>query len=99
MLIGLEACSGAHDWARRCREHGPAVRLRPPQFVKPSVKAHKNDRRDAEAMAEAVTRPTRRFVPIKSVAQHDIQARHRVRTRLLKARTALMNETRGLLHD
>ena len=96
-VIGMEACGGAHDWARRFREHGHEVHLMPPQFVKPYVKANKNDMRDAEAMAEAVTRPTMRFVPIKSVAQQDIQALHRVRTRLLKARTALIHEARGLL--
>ncbi len=98
-MIGMEACGGAHDWARRFREHGHEVHLMPPQFVKPSVKANKNDMRDAEAIAEAVTRPTMRFVPIKSVAQQDVQALHRVRTRRMKAPTALINETRGLLHD
>lgn len=97
-VIGMEACGRAHSWARRFREHGHEVHLMPPQFVKPYVKANKNDRRDAEAIAEAVTRPTRRFVPIKSVAQQAIQALHRVRTRLMTARTALIHETRGLLH-
>jgi transposase len=98
-VIGMEACGGAHYWARRFREHGHEVRLMPPQFVKPYVNANKNDMRDAEAMAEAVTRPTMRFVPIKSVEQQDVHALHRVRARLMKARTALMNETRGLLHE
>src|SRR5947209_7130834 len=97
-LIGMEACGGAHDWARRFREHGHEVRLMAPQFVTPYRKAHKNDMRDAEAIAEAMTRPTMRFVPVKSVAQHDLQALHRVRERLMQARTALINETRGLLH-
>src|SRR5918999_5195751 len=98
-LIGMEACGGVHDWARRFREHGHEVKLMAPQFVKPYVKANKNDRRDAEAIAEAVTRPTMRFVAVKSVAPQDLQALHRVRERLMKARTALINETRGLLHE
>src|SRR5438552_12045191 len=98
VLIGMEACGGAHYWARRFREHGHEVRLMAPQFVTPYRKAHKNDLRDAEAIAEAMTRPTRRFVPVKSVAQQALQALHRVRERLMKARTALINETRGLLH-
>lgn len=98
-VIGMDACGAAHDWARRFREHGQEVHLMPPQFVTPYGNATKHDRRDAEAMAEAVTRPTRRVVPIKSVAQPAIQARHRVRTRLMNARTALMNETRGRLHE
>ena len=98
-LIGMEACGGAHYWARRFREHGHDVKLMAPQFVTPYRKANKNDMRDAEAIAEAVTRPTMRFVPVKSVAQQDLQALHRVRERLMKARTALINETRGLLHE
>src|SRR5205085_6758418 len=97
-LIGMEACGGAHYWARRFREHGHEVRLMAPQFVTPYREANKNDMRDAEAIAEAMTRPTMRFVPVKSVAQQDLQALHRVRERLMKARTALINETRGLLH-
>jgi transposase len=70
-----------------------------PQYVKPSVKTNKNDLRDAEAIAEAVTRPSMRFVPIKNVAQQDLQALHRVRERLMGARTALVNEMRGLLAE
>ena len=70
-----------------------------PQFVKPYVKSNKNDMRDAEAIAEAVTRPSMRFVPVKDVAQQDIQALHRVRERLVTARTALVNEIRGLLAE
>jgi transposase len=98
-LIGMEACGGAHYWARRLREHGHEVKLMAPQFVKPYVKANKNDMRDAEAIAEAVTRPTMRFVPIKDVDQQDIQALHRVRERLMGARTALVNEVHGLLNE
>jgi transposase len=99
MLIGMEACGGAHYWARRFQEHGHEVKLMAPQFVTPYRKANKNDMRDAEAIAEAVPRSTMRFVPIKSVDQQDLQALHRVRERLMKARTALINETRGLLHE
>jgi transposase len=97
--IGMEACGGAHYWARRFREHGHEVKLMAPQFVAPYRKANKNDLRDAEAIAEAMTRPTMRFVAVKSVDQQDLQALHRVRERLMKARTALINETRGLLHE
>jgi transposase len=99
MLIGMEACGGAHYWARRFRAHGHEVRLMAPQFVKAYVKSHKNDTVDAEAIGEAVTRPTMRFVPIKTVEQQDLPALHRVRERLMKARTALINEIRGLLHE
>jgi len=97
--IGIEACGGAHYWARRFRAHGHEVKLMAPQFVKPYVKSNKNDSRDAEAIAEAVTRPTMRFVPIKDVDQQDLQALHRVRERLMGARTALVNEVHGLLHE
>jgi transposase len=97
--IGMEACGGAHYWARCLREQGHEVKLMAPQFVKPYVKSNKNDMRDAEAIAEAVTRPSMRFVPIKDVAQQDIQALHRVRERLVTARTALVNEMRGLLAE
>jgi transposase len=98
-LIGMEACGGAHYWARRFREHGHEVKLMAPQFVKPYVKTNKNDLRDAEAIAEAVTRPTMRFVPPKDVDQQDLQALHRVRERLMGERTALVNEVHGLLHE
>jgi transposase len=97
VLIGMEACGGAHYWARRFREHGHDVKLLAPQFVKPFVKSNKNDMRDAEAIAEAVTRPTMRFVPIKEIDQQDIQALHRVRERLISERTALINEVHGLM--
>src|SRR4029450_11684991 len=97
--IRMEACGSAHDWARRFREHGHEVKLMAPQFVKPYVKSNKNDSRDAEAIAAAVTRPTMRFVPIKDVAQQDIQALHRVRERLMGERTAPVNEVHGLMHE
>jgi len=99
VLIGMEACGGAHDWARRFREHGHEVKLMAPQFVKPYIKSNKNDMRDAEGIGEAVTRPTMRFVPIKAVDQPAIQALHRVRERLRGARTALVHELHGLLHE
>jgi transposase len=99
LRIGMEACGSAHYWARRFREHGHDVRLIAPQFIKAYVKSPKNDTRDAEAICEAVTRPTMRFVPIKRVEQQDLQALHRVRERLIKARTALVNEIRGLLSE
>jgi transposase len=97
--VGMEACGGAHDWARRLRAQGHRVQWMAPQDVKPSVKTHKNDRRDAEAIAEAVPRPRRHFVPITTVAQQDIQALHRGRERLIGARTALIHEMRGLLAE
>ena len=97
--IGIEACGGAHYWARRFRAQGHEVKLIAPQFVKPFVKSNKNDMRDAEAIAEAVTRPTMRFVPAKDIDQQDIQALHRVRERLIGARTALINEVHGLMNE
>jgi len=95
VVIGMEACGGAHYWARRFREHGHTVKWMAPQFVKPSVKSNTHDLADAEAMGAAVTRPTMRFVPIKELTQQDLQALHRVRERLVNARTALINEMRG----
>ena len=95
--MGMEACGGAHYWARCLREQGHEVKLMAPQFVKPYVKSNKNDMRDAEAIAEAVTRPSMRFVPIKDVAQQDIQALHRVGARLVSARTALSVAKRCML--
>jgi transposase len=97
VTVGMEACGGAHEWARQLRNQGHDVKLMAPQYVKPYVKTNKNDRRDAEAIAEAVTRPSMRFVPIKTVEQQDVQALHRVRERLMGARTGLINEMRGLL--
>src|SRR5690242_15768614 len=97
--IGIEACGGAHYWAGRFQAYGHEVKLMAPQLVKPYVKSNKNDSRDAEAIAEAVTRPTMRFVPIKDVDQQDLQALHRVRERLIGERTALVNAVHGLLHE
>src|SRR6185437_13185809 len=96
-LIGMEACAGSHFWARRFQEMGHEVKLIAPQFVKPYVKSNKNDREDAAAICEAVTRPHMRFVSIKSPVQQEILAIHRVRERLVRAKTALINEIRGLL--
>ncbi len=96
-LIGMEACGGAHYWARRLTELGHEVRLVSPQFVKPYVKSNKNDRNDAEAICEATARPNMRFVKPNSIEHQDIQALHRIRSRLVGNRTALVNQIRGLL--
>jgi transposase len=98
-LIGIEACSGAHFIGAALRNQGHDIRLIPAQFVKPFVKSNKNDFIDAEAIAEAVTRENMRFVPIKTDAQLDLQALHRVRDRLVQRRTALINQIRGFLLD
>ena len=96
-LVGMEACCGAHHLARELTALGHDVRLMAPQFVKPFVKSNKNDYLDAEAIAEAVQRPTMRFVPAKSVEQLDLQALHRVRERLVSRRTAVINQIRAFL--
>ena len=96
-LIGMEACCGAHHLGRALEAQGHTARLMPPQYVKPFVKANKNDYRDAEAAAEAVQRPTMRFVPLKNEAQLDLQTIHRIRQRLVGRRTALINQLRAIL--
>jgi len=96
-LIGMEACSGAHHIGRQLEALGHDVRLIPAQYVKPFLKSHKNDYRDAEAIAEAVQRPTMRFVRIKTPEQMDLLALHRVRARLVGQRTAVTNQIRGFL--
>jgi transposase len=98
-LIGIEACGGAHYWARRFAEHGHQVKMMSPQFVKPYRKSDKNDRNDAEAICEAVTRPSMRFVAVKSVEQQDMLMLHRVREGLMKERVALINRIRGSLSE
>lgn len=98
-LIGLEACGGAHHWARELQKLGHNVKLMAPQFVKPYVKGNKNDANDAEAICEAVGRPTMRFVPIKTTAQQDLRAIHRIRSELLRQRTAKANQIGGLLTE
>jgi transposase len=96
-LIGMEACGGAHFLGRALREQRHEVRLIPAQYVKPYVKTNKSDYIDAEAIAEAVARPTMRFVPIKTDDQLDLQSLHRVRERWVMRRTAVINQIRGLL--
>lgn len=96
-LIGMEACGGAHFLSRALRSQGHDARLMPAQFVKAFRKSNKNDYLDAEAIAEAVRRPTMRFVPIKTDDQLDLQALHRVRDRWVARRTAVMNQIRGFL--
>ena len=98
-IIAMEACSSAHHWARRFIALGIEVRLISPQYVSPFVKTNKNDRNDAEAIVEAVSRPTMRFVSIKSVEQEDIQAVHRMRAILVRQRTAVINQIRGVLAE
>jgi transposase len=95
----MEACTGAHHWARELQAHGYAVKLIPPQFVKPYVKSNKNDANDAEAICEAISRPHMRFVAVKSVEQQDIQATHRVRTEIKDHRNAKANQIRGLVAE
>jgi transposase len=98
-VVAMEACSGAHYWARKFVKMGHDAKLIPPQYVRPYVKTNKNDYVDAEAIAEACGRAHMRFVPIKGVAQHDIQTVHRVRERLVRQRVCLANEIRGLLQE
>ena len=96
-LIGMEACSGAHHIGRQLEALGHDVRLIPAQYVKPFLKGHKNDYRDAEAIAEAVQRPTMQFVRIKTPEQMDLLALHKVRSRLVRQRTGTINQIRGFL--
>jgi transposase len=96
-LIGMEACGSAHYWARKLEKLGHTVKLMAPQFVKPYVKTNKNDAADAEAICEAVGRPTLRFVPIKTDEQQAVLSLHRARQGFVKARTAQANQIRGLL--
>ena len=98
-LIGIEACSSSHYWARELQKLGHTVKLVAPQFVKPYVKGNKNDANDAEAICEAVARPNTRFVAIKTIEQQDIQAVHRIRSGLVQQRTAKVNQIRGLLAE
>ena len=96
-IVAMEACCGAHHLGRQLAAQGHEVRLMSPEYVRPYVKAQKNDDRDAEAIAEAATRPTMRFVEVKSEAQLDLQSLHRARERLVSERTALINHLRALL--
>lgn len=98
-LVGIEACAGAHHWASKFQALGHTVKMMAPKYVKPYVLNQKNDANDAAAIAEAVTRPRTRFVPVKSREQQDIQAIHRIREQQVKQRTALSNQVRGLLAE
>lgn len=98
-LVGLEACGSAHYWGRELSLLGHEVRLIPPSYVKPYVKRQKNDAADAEAICEAVTRPSMRFVPIKSPEQQSIMVAHRTRSILTRQRTQLSNAIRGHMSE
>ena len=94
-VIGMEACGSAQHWGRAFEQLGHTVKLMSPKYVKPYVKTNKNDARDAEAICEAVSRPTMRCVSIKTVEQADLQAVHRTRSLFVKHRTAVINQIRG----
>jgi transposase len=96
-MVAMEACCGAHHLGRVFAARGHDVRLMSPEYVRPYIKAHKNDDRDAEGIAEAATRPTMRFVELKSQDQLDVQTLHRSRDRLVGERTALINQLRAIL--
>ena len=98
-LVGMEACGTSHHWARELIKLGHEVRLMPPAYVKPYVKRGKTDAADAEAICEAVRRPTMRFVPVKSPEQQAALSMHRTRDLLVKQRTQLVNMIRGLLAE
>jgi transposase len=98
-VMAMEACCGAHHLGRALQSIGHQVRLMSPEYVQPYVKAQKNDERDAEAIAEAATRPTMRFVELKSETQLDMQSLHRARSRLVGERTALINQLRAVLFE
>jgi transposase len=95
--IVMEACGGANNWARKFQTLGHEAKLISPQFVKPFVKTNKNDRNDAEAICEAASRLTMRFVTPKTIEQQDVQSLHRIRSRHVQERTAIANQMRGLL--
>src|SRR5438034_1414893 len=96
-LIGMEACVGAHHLSRKLKAFGHDARLMPAKYVRPYSKGQKNDFRDAEAIAEAVQRPTMKFVATKTVEQLDLQALHRVRERLVSQRTGIINQIRAFM--
>jgi transposase len=98
-VVGMEACSGAHYWARELRALGHEVRLMPPSYVKPYVKRNKTDGRDAEAICEAMQRPTMRFVAVKSIDQQAEMALHRSRALMVRQRTMAANALRGLFAE
>ncbi len=94
-LVGMEACGGAHYWARELTKLGHEVRLMPAQYVKPYVKTNKHDAADAEGCCEAVPRPRMRFVPVKSETQQALLLLHRIRDRLVAERTGTISAVRG----
>ena len=96
-LVGMEACVGAHHLSRKLQTLGHDARLMPAKYVRPYSKGQKNDFRDAEAIAEAVQRPTMKFVATKTAEQLDLQALHRVRERLVRQRTGIINQIRAFL--
>lgn len=98
-VVAMEACCGAHHLGRLLAAQGRTVKLMSPEYVRPCVKAQKNDERDAEGIAEAASRPTMRFVELKSQEQLDIQTLHRVRSRLVAARRTLLNQLRAILFE
>lgn len=98
-LVGIEACTGAHYWARVFTQMGHTVKIMAPQLVKPYIKSNKNDCNDAGGIAEAVTRPSMRFVAAKTIEQQDMLLIHRIREQAMKQRTALGNQLRGLLAE
>lgn len=98
-ILAMEACYSSHYWARLFTEMGHDVKLIPAQHVKPFVRGNKNDHNDALAIAEAAQRPNIKFVPIKTTEQQDIQALHRIRQRIVRQRTGLVNQTRGILSE
>ena len=93
--VGMEACATSHHWARQIAALGHDVRLMPPSYVKAYVRRQKNDAADAEAICEAVRRPTMRFVPVKSAEQQSVLVLHRTRELLVRQRTMLINAIRG----
>src|SRR5262249_19128320 len=98
-IVGMEACSGAHHWARMLQKIGHEIRIMPPAYVKPYVKRNKNDGRDAEGVCEAMGRPTMRFVPMKSLDQQAVQVMHRTRRLLVRQRTMSANAVRSALAE
>jgi transposase len=98
-IVFIEACGSAHHWGRLFQASGREVRLVNPYFVRPFVRGSRNDAADAEAIWDAATRPSMRFVPVKTLDQQDLQSLHRMRDRLVRARTSLINHTRGLLAE
>jgi transposase len=98
-LVAMEACGGAHYWARQCQKLQHKVLLIPPQYIKPFVRTNKNDRADAEAIVTAALQPNMPFVPVKQESQQEIMTIHRLRSILVKHRTSLINNIRGLLAE